>query len=101
MPEANQYTFTNREILELLVKHAGVRDGRWVLQATFGFGAGNFGPTPDKMAPGAVTVISHMGIQRAGADTPDEMSVDASTINPEKTVRGRKERASARPRVRG
>jgi hypothetical protein len=82
MPEINQYTFSNKELLELLVKQAGVHEGRWVLMVNFGFSAGNFGPSPDNMSPGAVVAITQMGIQRAQSDTPQEMSVDASTANP-------------------
>jgi len=82
MPEANQYTFTNKELLKVLIKEAGVHEGRWILLTNFGFSAGNFGPTPEQMAPGAVTVVNHMGIQRAQKDTPEEMSLDAAVVNP-------------------
>lgn len=82
MPEANQYMFSNKELLELLVRQAGVHEGRWTLLANFGFGAANFGPTPDQMFPGAVVVINQLGIQRATSDTPEPISVDAAVINP-------------------
>lgn len=82
MPEADQYTFTNKELLELLIKQAGVHEGRWMLMTIFGFSAGNFGPSPEQTAPGAVTVIDHMGIRRAQADTPEELSLDAAVVNP-------------------
>ena len=82
VPEINQYVFSNKELLELLVRKAGVHEGRWVLLANFGFSAGNFGPTADQMSPGAIVAVTQMGIQRAQPDTPEAMSVDAASINP-------------------
>lgn len=99
MPEANQYSFSNRELLELLIKKAGVHEGKWVLMATFGFGAANFGPTPDKMAPGAFTVINNIGIQRATAESPEEMTADASVINPSPSPNAKRPPSSRSRRV--
>jgi hypothetical protein len=82
MPEANQIMFTHRERLELLVRQAGVHEGKWAIMANFGFSPGNFGPAPDQMAPGTVVVVLQMGIQRATAGTPEPMTVDAAVINP-------------------
>jgi hypothetical protein len=81
MPEVNQYFFSNKELLELLVKQADVREGRWMLMTNFGFSAGNFGPTPDQVFPGALVIVQQIGIQRAQPDTPESMSVDAAAIN--------------------
>jgi hypothetical protein len=36
------------------------------------------------MAPGVAAVIQQIGIQRATAETPKEMSLDAGAINPER-----------------
>jgi len=91
MPEVNQYVFSNKELLELLIKQAGVREGKWILLANFGFNAGNFGPTPDQATPGALVVIQQIGIQRAAVDTPESMSLDAAVVNP--ASGGQKERA--------
>ena len=82
MPEVSQYVFSNRELLELLVKKADVHEGRWVLLASFGFSAGNFGPSADQMSPGAIVAVTQVGIQRAQPDAPEAMSVDAAVINP-------------------
>jgi hypothetical protein len=81
MPEVNQYVFSSKELLELLIKRAGVHEGRWILMATFGFSAGNFGPSPDQAMPGALIAIQQIGIQRAQADAPEAMSLDAAVIN--------------------
>jgi hypothetical protein len=87
MPEINQYMFNNKELLELLIKHAHVHDGRWILIANFGFSPGHFGPTTAQVAPGVAIVINQMGIQRAQADTPKELWLDAAVVNPSSTAK--------------
>jgi hypothetical protein len=82
MPEANQYLFSRQELLTLLIREAGVHEGKWILAANLGFSPGNFGPTPDQMVPGSVVAILQMGIQKAGVDTPDAMTLDAAVVNP-------------------
>ena len=84
MPNANQYTVTHRELLELLIQKCGVHEGKWTLLANFGFAAGNFGPTNEALSPGAVVVINNVGIQTAGPTTPAEIVLDAAVVNPEK-----------------
>jgi hypothetical protein len=83
MPVANQISFSNKELLELLIKKAGVHEGNWILMVNFGFTAGNFGPTGGPIAPGVVVTINHVGIQRAAADSLPEMWLDAAIVNPE------------------
>jgi NAD(P)H-dependent flavin oxidoreductase YrpB (nitropropane dioxygenase family) len=82
MPEVNQYTVTPKELLELIVKSAGVREGRWHLIANFGFAPGNFGPVPAQMVPGVAVVIQSLGIQREvpEARIPPELVIDAAKI---------------------
>jgi hypothetical protein len=82
MPEVNQYLFNHKELLELLIKKAGVHEGKWMLMANMGFSPGNFGPTPDQMSPGAAVIVLQMGIQRAIPETPPEMILDAAEVNP-------------------
>lgn len=82
MPEASQYLFTPKEVLEALVKRAGVHEGRWMILANFGLSAGNFGPSADQMHPGAIVAILQLGIQRAAPETPESLAVDAAVVNP-------------------
>jgi hypothetical protein len=82
MPEVNQYMFTHKELLEMLIKQAGVHEGKWTILANFGFSAGNVGPSPEELSPGAVVAVLQMGIQRASPDTPEAMTVDAAVVNP-------------------
>lgn len=83
MPEINQLFFTHREVLELLIKKADVHEGRWMLAVNFGFSAGNFGPGPEQLSPGAIVALLAVGLQRAVAETPEAMTLDAAVINPQ------------------
>ena len=82
MPDVNQYTVSARELVELIIKSAGIREGRWFLMTNFGFSAANFGPTPAQMMPGAVVMIQNIGIQREmpGTPMPPEIIVDAAKV---------------------
>jgi len=82
MPEANQYIFSPREVIELFIKQADVREGKWTLLVGFGVSGGNFGPTPDQAAPGIAIVANQFGIQRAAPGVPDAVVVDAAVLNP-------------------
>jgi len=66
----------------MLIKEAGVHDGKWILMANFAVTPGNYGPSLDQIAPGAIFAVTHIGIQRAGADVPDGVWIDATEINP-------------------
>ena len=79
MPEINQYTFQNRELLEIVIRKAGISDGAWSLTATFGV---TMGPAPDQIAPGFAVVVQGVGIQRLPVGMQDPMALDASVVNP-------------------
>jgi hypothetical protein len=82
MPEANQYIFSTKEIIELCIKKADLHEGRWTILVGFGISAGQFGPTPNQMAPGVAVVANQIGVQRAAPDTPEVLVVDAAVLNP-------------------
>lgn len=82
MPEPSQFTFTHRELVELMLKKANVHEGTWMLSVTFGFAAINGGPSPDQAAPAAVAAVQAIGIQRAVPDSPPGLLVDAAEVNP-------------------
>jgi hypothetical protein len=81
MPEIETYTFPNKELLALLIKAAGVREGRWMLQINFGMTAGNFGPDEENINPGAVSIIQSVGITKAKQDSPKGLVLDAESVN--------------------
>lgn len=84
MADASQYAVKHRELLELLIRHVGVHEGQWMLTANFGMAPGNFGPTPETVAPGMLVVVNHLGIQRveAGTESPAPLTLDAAVVNP-------------------
>jgi hypothetical protein len=65
MPEANQYMFSHKEMVELMIKKADLHEGKWVLSVNFGFGAINGGPAPDQVMPTGVVAVQAIGISRA------------------------------------
>jgi hypothetical protein len=82
MPEANQYVLSHKELIELIIRESGIHEGKWYLMASFAFTPGNYGPSNDQMSPGIVVAVTQLGIHRADANTPVEMAVDASVVNP-------------------
>lgn len=83
MPEINQYFFDHKELVEILIKHLNIHEGRWMPIMNFGFSPGNFGPSNGEMAPGTVVAALKYGIQRAEANSPLGFVVDASEVNPD------------------
>jgi hypothetical protein len=104
MVDVNQYTVSNRELVELIIKSAGVTEGRWILMANFGFAPGNYGPSPETLSPGVAVVVQSLGIQRLVGDSnmPPEVTVDAAVVNPKlsdaNTPRAKGKVSSTRPR---
>lgn len=94
MPEANNYTFSHKEIVELMIKKADLHEGKWMIQVNFGFGVLNAGPTPEQIIPSGVVGIQSLGIQKAQPDSPAILTVDAAEVNPASTVTKRPSRRS-------
>ncbi len=92
MPEANQYTFKHREIVQLLIKEAGIHEGKWFLMVSFGFAPGNFGPDAEQLSPGTVVAVNQIGISKAVDGVPPEILVDAAEVNPPPKSKGREAR---------
>jgi hypothetical protein len=85
MPEINQYTFKYSEVIEALIKSAGLHEGKWQLVMTFGLAAVNMGPGPDEVVPGAGVAVASIGLQRATPESPPALVLDASVVNPTST----------------
>ena len=85
MPEINSYNFKHKEVLEALIKKAGLHEGRWQLTMTFGLAAANMGPTPEELVPGAAVAVTGIGLQKAQADSPEALTADAEVVNPAST----------------
>jgi hypothetical protein len=85
VPDINQYVFKYKEVAEALIKQAGLHEGRWQVIMTFGLGVANMGPTAAELVPGAAVAVSSIGLQRAVAESPEALTVDASEVNPAST----------------
>jgi hypothetical protein len=82
MPDVNQYNFKYKEVVEALIKSAGVHEGKWQLLVQFGIAAANMGPTPSEVVPGAAVLITSVGLTRATSESPESLVADAAIVNP-------------------
>jgi hypothetical protein len=87
VPEVDQYSYTFKELTELMIKQAGIHEGRWMMQVTFGFGALNGGPTPDQIMPTGFVGLQKIGLMKAQPDSPEILTVDAAAVNPASSVK--------------
>lgn len=85
MPEATRITFKYQEVLQALLKQAGIHEGKWQLIASFGFTAMNMGPNDADVVPGAAVAITAIGLQKAKPDSPPALTADAAVVNPAST----------------
>lgn len=95
MPEVNQLYFNHREMVEVLLKHSNIHEGKWMILVQFGFGAGNMGPEPNDAHPTGMVAITRIGIQQAPADAPPNLVVDAALVNPATKPSPKKKKAGA------
>jgi hypothetical protein len=82
MPEINHYAFKYQEVLEALIKKAGLHEGKWQITMTFGLAAANMGPSAADVVPGAAVAVQGISLIRATAESPEALVADASVINP-------------------
>ena len=85
MPEVNQFTFKYQEVLEALIKQAGLHEGKWQLIITFGLAGMNMGPSDAEIVPAAAVAVSSIGLVRARDDSPPALTADAAVVNPAST----------------
>jgi hypothetical protein len=87
MPEIKNYTFTHKELAEILVKQLDVHEGLWGVYFELGLGGANVPTSPDQktLTPAAVALIQKVGIQRF--DTENSLTVDAAQVNPAPTAK--------------
>jgi len=86
MPEATNYTFTHKEIAEVLIKKQDIHEGFWAIHIEFGLGAANIssGPEDQNVMPSALVPVKKIGIQKFDQQNP--LTVDAALVNPVKTT---------------
>ena len=82
MPEANSFMFKYQEVLEVLIKKAGLHEGKWQLIMSFGLAAANMGPSESEIVPGAAVAVTSIGLQKAMPESPAALTADAAVVNP-------------------
>ena len=89
MPETSLIRYTHEEVLKLLVKDAGIHEGKWQLTFHMALQTGRMpiGGESDKVYPGAAMIIQALGLQLIEKDVPIQpgsIYVDAAEVNPKK-----------------
>lgn len=83
MAEVKTYTFDHKELAGILIKEQEVHEGFWAVYIEFGLSAANINlPSSDELVPAAIVPVKRIGIHRY--DTPNNLTVDASVVNPRK-----------------
>jgi hypothetical protein len=80
MPEAGQYIFSYREVVESLLKKQNIHEGIWQLSVKFGMQATNVGPNASMLTPSAMIGLIEIGLQKV--ETESNLAVDAAKVNP-------------------
>jgi hypothetical protein len=78
MAEPELYTFTHKELVEVLIKSQNIREGIWQLYVNFGLKAANLGSSDSDILPTAVIPILQIGLKKADKET--NIGVDAAKL---------------------
>jgi hypothetical protein len=79
MADTTQITYSYKELVALMVKDQGIREGIWGLVTRFGLKATNLGTSDTDLVPSAIVGVIHIGIQRM--DKPTNLTVDAAEVS--------------------
>ncbi len=83
MAEPTTFTFSLTETTEALLKHQGIREGKWILAIEFGLNVGMMGTSPTDAKPGVMVLGNNLQLQRAiEPGSPTNLIVDAAVVNP-------------------
>lgn len=83
MPETRNIEFDYKEIAEALIIYSGLHEGLWGVVLKFGIQGANIGAGQGKdLIPAAIIPVLKIGLQRF--DKPNNLTVDASKVNPQK-----------------
>lgn len=96
MPKPNLISFTYKEIVELLIRRQGLREGIWGLYVKFGLGATNLGPAQDQLTPTALVGVAEIGLRRF--DVESNLAVDAAKVAPQSETPSTKRRVLHGPK---
>lgn len=76
---------STRELLEVLVKHYGISEGKYELAIEFAIATGPVGPNAEEMVPGVVFGVRSVAL--AAVETDTATSVDAARLAPPEAAR--------------
>lgn len=79
MNDTPQCMFSQKQVIEALLKLQGISEGKWTLVIQFGFGAVTAGPDEENLAPTAMVGVTGFGLKRADVTTKGTI-VDASSF---------------------
>lgn len=78
--DAAMIMFTFEEVVEALIKHEGLTEGRWGLAVQFGIGAINVNSNVDPtLRPTAIVPILSIGLM--ATEEENNLTVDASKVH--------------------
>lgn len=81
MDDLSALEFTNKDIITLIIRAKGIREGHWVLAAKLHFVAASIGFPPDNESlPSGIVALAGVKIERAPEPLPN--SVNAAEVNP-------------------
>ena len=85
MADINQITYSHAELVEMLLKQAGIHDGHWSLMVSLVMNVGGFHGPEGGILPGAAVLIQKIGLQRhLGEIEKGAVVVDAAKVNPKR-----------------
>ena len=82
MAEVTQYSFSWREVTELMIKKQRIHDGDWIAVVEYGISAGMFGQNPSDIKPGVLISGNALQLVKAQPNAPTALVVNAATVNP-------------------
>ena len=84
MGEVKKIDFKLNEVAEALVRYHGIHEGIWGIAVKFGIQGINIGSKPSggDLMPAAIVPILNISLQKF--DELNNLSVDASVVNPKK-----------------
>jgi len=83
MAEVTQYSFSHKELLEILIRDRSLHEGIWAIAFQLGLGVGNVPPPAGgDPVPAAIVSIVSVGLQKAPQEGPT--ALDAAKVNPAK-----------------
>jgi hypothetical protein len=80
MADIQTYSFDYKEVAEALVKKQELHEGIWQLAFEFGFAATSVGPSQTELKPTVIVPLIKILITKA--ETENNLTVDASKVNP-------------------